>query len=280
MITMLGSPRRCCDGLTRRETLKAGALSLLGGGFTLPHLFAAEELPALAAAPAGQGEERHPALPAGRRGHAGHVGHEAGGPARRCAASSSRSPAACPASKSASTCRGMAHWMHRAAVVRSVNHKAGCHNCLPSYTGYAQPMPDQHPRDTDPPSMGCVCEYLNRTARRLAGLRLHAVLARLGPGLSPRRALRRLPRQALRPADNRVSAVSRQGRAGPRRGPPADRARRAAPAQQHARCRHDHRPARSPPRPAAADRRRSAAAWRRSRPSAATTGRRSGPSTC
>ncbi len=22
-------------------------------------------------------------------------------------------------------------WMHKAAVVRSVNHKAGCHNCLP-----------------------------------------------------------------------------------------------------------------------------------------------------
>ena len=31
MITMLGSPRRCCDGLTRRETLQAGSLSLLGG---------------------------------------------------------------------------------------------------------------------------------------------------------------------------------------------------------------------------------------------------------
>ena len=43
MITMLGSPRRCCDGLTRRETLRAGALSLLGGAFSLPHLFAAEE---------------------------------------------------------------------------------------------------------------------------------------------------------------------------------------------------------------------------------------------
>jgi hypothetical protein len=50
--------------------------------------------------------------------------------------------------------------MHRAALVRSVNHKAGCHNCLPSYTGYAEPMPDQHPRDSDPPSMGSVCEYL------------------------------------------------------------------------------------------------------------------------
>jgi len=43
MITMLGSPRRCCDGLTRRETLQAGALSLLGGFFTLPNLLHAEE---------------------------------------------------------------------------------------------------------------------------------------------------------------------------------------------------------------------------------------------
>ena len=45
MITMLGSPRRCCDGLTRRETLKAGALSMLGGAFNLPNLFALECLP-------------------------------------------------------------------------------------------------------------------------------------------------------------------------------------------------------------------------------------------
>jgi hypothetical protein len=54
----------------------------------------------------------------------------------------------------------MAKWMNKVAVVRSVNHKAGCHNCLPSYTGFAEPMPDQHPRDSDPPSMGSVVEWL------------------------------------------------------------------------------------------------------------------------
>src|SRR5262245_52503841 len=42
MITVLGRPRRLCDGLTRRETLTAGALSLLGGAFNLPSLLAAE----------------------------------------------------------------------------------------------------------------------------------------------------------------------------------------------------------------------------------------------
>src|ERR1700694_3579588 len=42
MLTMLGTPRRCCDGITRRETLKAGALSALGG-FGLPQLLRAQE---------------------------------------------------------------------------------------------------------------------------------------------------------------------------------------------------------------------------------------------
>jgi uncharacterized protein DUF1501 len=60
----------------------------------------------------------------------------------------------------------MAQWMHRAALVRSVNHRAGCHNCLPSYSGYEVPMPDQHPRDSDPPSMGSVCEYLRHVEGR------------------------------------------------------------------------------------------------------------------
>src|SRR3954447_21452393 len=46
MIRMLGSPRRCCDGITRREALRAGALALGGGlGIGLPDLLRAEEAP-------------------------------------------------------------------------------------------------------------------------------------------------------------------------------------------------------------------------------------------
>ena len=41
MITMLGTPRRYCDGITRRETLKAGALSLCAG-LNLPNLLHAD----------------------------------------------------------------------------------------------------------------------------------------------------------------------------------------------------------------------------------------------
>ncbi len=160
MLTMLGSPRRCCDGLTRRETLKAGALSLLGGAFNLPSLLALEERRP-AEVPAGKARsvillyllggaatqdmwDLKPAAPSGVRSEFKPI------------------PTTAPGVHICEHLPRMAKWMHKAALVRSVNHKAGCHNCLPSYTGFEQPMPDQHPRDSDPPSMGSVCEYLRR----------------------------------------------------------------------------------------------------------------------
>ena len=40
MINLLGNPKRTCDGVTRREALRAGGLSLLG--MSLPDLLRAE----------------------------------------------------------------------------------------------------------------------------------------------------------------------------------------------------------------------------------------------
>jgi len=160
MITMLGSPRHCCDGLTRRETLTAGALTLLGGAFNLPSLFAAEArrpadarpgkaksvilLNLLGGAATQDMFDLKPDAPAGVRSEFKPIDTDVPG-VRIC-----------------EHLPRMAQWMHRAAVVRSVNHKGGCHNCLPLYTGFEVPQPDQHPRDSDPPSIGSVCEYLNK----------------------------------------------------------------------------------------------------------------------
>jgi hypothetical protein len=159
MLTMLGSPRRCCDGLTRRETLKVGALSLLGGYFNLPSLLALEEnrvtevrpgkaksvilLYLLGGAATQDMFDLKPAAPSGVRSEFKPIATNVSG---------------------MQICEHLpriAGWMHKAAIVRTVNHKAGCHNCLPCYTGYEVPPPDQHPRDTDPPSVGSVCEYLH-----------------------------------------------------------------------------------------------------------------------
>jgi hypothetical protein len=160
MITMLGSPRRCCDGLTRRETLKAGALSLLGSSFTLPNLLRAEEsrsadqrpgkaksvilLYLLGGAATQDMFDMKPDAP-----------KDIGGEFRPIATN-------VPGIQICEHLPLMSRWMHQSAIVRSVNHKAGCHNCLPSYTGCEVPQPDQHPKDTHPPSMGSVCEFLKR----------------------------------------------------------------------------------------------------------------------
>jgi hypothetical protein len=157
MITMLGTPRRCCDGLTRRETLKAGALSLLGGGFTLPNLLRAEQaahkpgkaksvilLYLLGGAATQDMWDLKPNAPQEVRGEFKPISTNV------------------PGTQICEHLPKMARWMHKAALVRSLNHRAGCHNCLPSYTGDEAPRSDQHPRDSDPPSMGSVCEFLNQ----------------------------------------------------------------------------------------------------------------------
>ena len=155
MIRMLGSPRRCCDGITRRETLQAGALSLLGG-LSLEHL--------LAAAPASPARGRvknvlcmyllggaatqdmwdlKPDAPAEVRGEFKPIDTSA------------------PGVQITEMLPLTSKWMHRASIVRSVNHKAGCHNTLPSYTGFEQPLSDITTiKDSYPPSMGSVCRYL------------------------------------------------------------------------------------------------------------------------
>lgn len=158
MMRMLGTPRRCCDGLTRRETLAAGALTFLGGGFTHEHLLAAEAAnevnPAkaknviliylLGGAPTQDMYDLKPNAPSGVRCEFSPISTNAPG---------------------IQICEHLpltAKWMHRTALIRSLNHKAGCHNCLPSYTGHEVGLPDQHPHDTDPPSMGSVCEYFSK----------------------------------------------------------------------------------------------------------------------
>ena len=57
-------------------------------------------------------------------------------------------------------------WMHKSAIVRSVFHNGGCHKNLPMYTGYDVNLPDEEFRDSDHPSMGSVCAYLERDRQK------------------------------------------------------------------------------------------------------------------
>jgi hypothetical protein len=143
--------------MTRRETLKVGALSLLGGFFNLPSLLALESS-------------------RGRRGRQGKAKsvillYLQGGPATQdmfdlkpnapVGIRSEFKPIAtsAPGIQVCEHLPKVAKWMHKTVVVRTVHHNGGCHNNLPMYTGYDVPPPDDSPRDTDPPSMGSVCLY-------------------------------------------------------------------------------------------------------------------------
>jgi hypothetical protein len=163
-ITLLGSARRACTGPTRRETLKVGALSLLGGFFNTPALLALESSrpryawPARAksvvlvylqgGAPTQDMFDLKPDAPEGIRSEFKPI------------ATSARGVEVCDLLPLT------AQWMHTTAVVRSVYHNGGCHKNLPMYTGFDINLPDEDFRDTDPPSMGSVCAYLERDQPR------------------------------------------------------------------------------------------------------------------
>lgn len=159
-ITVLGSPRGSSGGPTRRETLKVGALSLLGGLFDTASVLAAERaapqyvrpgraksvvLLYLQGGPPTQDMfDMKPEAPGG-----------VGGEFKPIASSA-------PGVQVCELLPQTARTMHHSAVVRSVYHNGGCHKNLPMYTGYDVNLPDEEFRDSDPPSMGSVCCYLQR----------------------------------------------------------------------------------------------------------------------
>ena len=157
MLTVLGSPRRFCDGVTRRDALKAGSLSLLGSFFGLPAL---SEIQAAQRSRLGNAKnvillflhggaatqdmfDLKPDAPVGVRGEFKPIATNVPG-VRIC-----------------EHLPRMARWMHRTALVRSVNHRAGCHNVVPAFTGFPELVAEQNIANPNhPPSMGSVCDYL------------------------------------------------------------------------------------------------------------------------
>src|SRR5688572_15686634 len=135
MLTMLGSPRRCCDGITRRETLKIGALSALGG-FGLPQFLAAREAGAV-----GLGKAKS-VINIFLLGGAATQDMYDLKPNAPVETRSQFKPieTSVPGLQVCEHLPQVAKLMHKVAVIRSLNHKAGCHNTLPCYTGYEVPV--------------------------------------------------------------------------------------------------------------------------------------------
>lgn len=160
MLTMLGGRRQFCDGLTRRETLQAGTLGLLGG-LSLPGLLRAEANSTSASrsgraksvivmylhggAPTQDMYDMKPQAPVEVRGEFQPIATSA------------------PGIEICEHLPRSAKWMDKAAIVRSVVNRSNCHNTMPSFTGWDQFLDDLRPlKDSYPPSIGSVVEYLNQ----------------------------------------------------------------------------------------------------------------------
>src|SRR5882724_9749344 len=150
MWTLLGSRQ----GLSRREALKVGTIPLLGG-LSLPQALAAEGrgrrpgkakrvicLYLLGGAATQDMIDLKPNAPPEVRGEFRPIATNVTG------------------IRIGEHLPKMSKWMHKIALVRSLNHRAGCHNTLPSYTGYEQLLNNTNTSDGYPPSMGSVCELL------------------------------------------------------------------------------------------------------------------------
>ena len=164
LINLLGSTQLTSQGLARRTLLQAGGLSLLGGIAGGPSL-SAKENGAISSHPAARAKsvvliylqggpptqdmfDLKPHAPGG-----------VGGEFKPIASS-------VPGLQVCEHLPLTANWMHKSAIVRSVYHNGGCHKNLPMYTGNDVNLPDEEFRDSDPPSMGSVCAYLDRGAQK------------------------------------------------------------------------------------------------------------------
>lgn len=158
MLRILGARKPACDGTSRREVLRAGGLSLFGS-MTLPRLLRA----------AAQG----PVRPV-RRARSIILVNLFGGPSHLDMFDMKPdSPAEVrgefrPIATSVpglSICEhlpGLARWMHKATLIRSVSHVYNSHNPYAVLTGFTggDDRENYYTKRTDHPGISAVCQYL------------------------------------------------------------------------------------------------------------------------
>jgi hypothetical protein len=164
MLSVLGRSAKLCDGITRREAMRVGGLSLFSG-MTVPRLLAASErepssgrarsviLFNLLGGPSHQDMfDMKPEAPAEIRGEFQQIS------------------TSLPGLQICEHLPETAKLMHKACLIRSVTHGYNAHNPLNIMTGFLHGDPKQlKPEKTDPPDIGAICQYLGRGPSDMPG---------------------------------------------------------------------------------------------------------------
>src|SRR5438270_8068691 len=158
MLTLLGNPRRCCDGLTRRELLRAGALSLFGG-LMLPRTGAANT-----ESPRHDSAKIRSVILLDLFGGPSHLDMFDPKPAAPVEIRGEFQPIATSLAgvQIAEHLPRLARWMHRTCLIRTVSHGYNSHNPYAVMTGYTggSDREDYFAKPNNHPGMGAVCQYL------------------------------------------------------------------------------------------------------------------------
>jgi len=168
MIHVLGGGSRLCDGVTRRELMRVGGLSLFGG-LALTRLLEARD--SAAASKRRHGTARSVILfnLLGGPSHQDMFDMKPDAPPEirgefRPIQSSVAGLQVCEHLPKA------ARLMHKACLIRSVTHNYNAHNPLAMMTGFAGGENAQITANgSDPPDIGAVCQYLGRGPRDVPG---------------------------------------------------------------------------------------------------------------
>ncbi|HEY0983274.1 DUF1501 domain-containing protein [Schlesneria sp. T3-172] len=166
MLTILGGAAKLCDGVTRRELMRVGALSLFGG-LSLPRLLHASE--ASPQKPAGRVKsvilfnllggpsqldmfDMKPLAPVEVRGEFQPIATSV------------------PGLQICEHLPNVAGLMHKACLIRTVSHGYNAHNPLPIMTGFTDGSFAQIKAEpTDPPDIGAICQYLGMSPKGMPG---------------------------------------------------------------------------------------------------------------
>lgn len=170
MISLIGSSgKSLCDGLTRRELMRVGGLSLFGS--TLPQLLTAQSASAAVKGAVRPGRAKSVIL----------FNLLGGPPQLDMFDMKPDAPVEIrgefrPIETSLQGCFISEHlpktakWMHRASLIRTVTHGYNAHNPLNIMTGFSGGAFGQlRAEPTDPPDVGAVCQYLGLGPADLPG---------------------------------------------------------------------------------------------------------------
>lgn len=156
MVRLFGSAATACDGITRREVLRVGALSLFSG-LTLPSFLAAGAIRPAASAksvilinlfggpPHQDMFDMKPDAPANVRGELKPIATSV------------------PGTQVCELLPKIAQLMDRATLIRTYSHKYNSHNPYNVLTGFdgGKDAENYFAKRTDHPSIGSICQFLN-----------------------------------------------------------------------------------------------------------------------